>query len=97
MARPCRPRFASNKFNIRDPTGIGFDIKTIGMFVAKVGAHLLAHLDPALQARFDAIRRDILTTVRDGATLQTEVREMRADAPMSRLRSADSRQTRRRW
>lgn len=33
--------------------------------------------DPALQARFDAIRRDILTTARDGATLQTEVREMR--------------------
>ena len=32
--------------------------------------------DPALQARFDAIRRDILTT-RGGATLQTEVREMR--------------------
>ncbi|EIV6182820.1 bifunctional [glutamate--ammonia ligase]-adenylyl-L-tyrosine phosphorylase/[glutamate--ammonia-ligase] adenylyltransferase [Klebsiella aerogenes] len=33
--------------------------------------------DPALQARFDAIRRDILTTPREGATLQTEVREMR--------------------
>ncbi len=33
--------------------------------------------DPALQARFDAIRRDILTTPREGATLQIEVREMR--------------------
>ncbi|WP_213894420.1 bifunctional [glutamate--ammonia ligase]-adenylyl-L-tyrosine phosphorylase/[glutamate--ammonia-ligase] adenylyltransferase, partial [Raoultella ornithinolytica] len=33
--------------------------------------------DPALQERFDTIRRDILSTPREGATLQTEVREMR--------------------
>ncbi len=33
--------------------------------------------DPELQARFDAIRRDILTTPREGEKLQTEVREMR--------------------
>jgi glutamate-ammonia-ligase adenylyltransferase len=33
--------------------------------------------DPQLNAQFDAIRRDITMTVRDGATLQTEVREMR--------------------
>ncbi|WP_263753915.1 bifunctional [glutamate--ammonia ligase]-adenylyl-L-tyrosine phosphorylase/[glutamate--ammonia-ligase] adenylyltransferase [Kosakonia cowanii] len=33
--------------------------------------------DPQLTVQFDAIRRDILLTPRDGATLQTEVREMR--------------------
>lgn len=33
--------------------------------------------DPQLQAQFDAIRRDILTTLREGEKLQTEVREMR--------------------
>ena len=33
--------------------------------------------DPQLNGRFDAIRRDILCQARDGATLQTEVREMR--------------------
>ncbi|MRS14376.1 bifunctional [glutamate--ammonia ligase]-adenylyl-L-tyrosine phosphorylase/[glutamate--ammonia-ligase] adenylyltransferase [Enterobacteriaceae bacterium RIT691] len=33
--------------------------------------------DPQLQAQFDAIRRDILTTPREGEKLQTEVREMR--------------------
>ncbi|STW04526.1 glutamate-ammonia-ligase adenylyltransferase [Klebsiella grimontii] len=33
--------------------------------------------DPELQARFDAIRRDILTAPREGEKLQTEVREMR--------------------
>lgn len=33
--------------------------------------------DPALQARFATIRHGILTTRRDGTTLQTEVREMR--------------------
>ncbi|WLI75742.1 bifunctional [glutamate--ammonia ligase]-adenylyl-L-tyrosine phosphorylase/[glutamate--ammonia-ligase] adenylyltransferase [Kosakonia sp. H02] len=33
--------------------------------------------DPQLTAGFDAIRRDILMTQRDGETLQTEVREMR--------------------
>lgn len=33
--------------------------------------------DPQLQQQFDAIRRQILTTARDGDTLRTEVREMR--------------------
>ncbi|WP_417315301.1 bifunctional [glutamate--ammonia ligase]-adenylyl-L-tyrosine phosphorylase/[glutamate--ammonia-ligase] adenylyltransferase [Enterobacter sp.] len=33
--------------------------------------------DPQLNVQFDAIRRDVMTTLRDGATLQTEVREMR--------------------
>ncbi|WP_318388402.1 bifunctional [glutamate--ammonia ligase]-adenylyl-L-tyrosine phosphorylase/[glutamate--ammonia-ligase] adenylyltransferase [Enterobacter sp.] len=33
--------------------------------------------DPQLKTAFDAIRRDILMTPRDGTTLQTEVREMR--------------------
>lgn len=33
--------------------------------------------DPQLTVQFDAIRRDILLTPRDGTTLQTEVREMR--------------------
>ncbi|MDX6020159.1 bifunctional [glutamate--ammonia ligase]-adenylyl-L-tyrosine phosphorylase/[glutamate--ammonia-ligase] adenylyltransferase [Scandinavium sp. V105_16] len=33
--------------------------------------------DPQLQAQFDAIRRDILTTPREGEKLQTDVREMR--------------------
>ena len=33
--------------------------------------------DPQLTVQFDAIRRDILLTPREGATLQTEVREMR--------------------
>ncbi|MGG4734630.1 bifunctional [glutamate--ammonia ligase]-adenylyl-L-tyrosine phosphorylase/[glutamate--ammonia-ligase] adenylyltransferase [Leclercia adecarboxylata] len=33
--------------------------------------------DPQLKAQFDSIRRDVLTATRDGATLQTEVREMR--------------------
>lgn len=33
--------------------------------------------DPQLTAEFDAIRRDVLMTPRDGDTLQTEVREMR--------------------
>lgn len=33
--------------------------------------------DPQLQTQFDAIRRDILTTPREGEKLQTEVREMR--------------------
>lgn len=33
--------------------------------------------DPQLEQQFDAIRRQILTTARDGALLQTEVREMR--------------------
>ncbi len=33
--------------------------------------------DPQLEQQFDAIRRQILTTARDGAVLQTEVREMR--------------------
>ncbi|MEX3018162.1 bifunctional [glutamate--ammonia ligase]-adenylyl-L-tyrosine phosphorylase/[glutamate--ammonia-ligase] adenylyltransferase [Kluyvera sp. STS39-E] len=33
--------------------------------------------DPQLQQQFDAIRRQIMTTARDGAVLQTEVREMR--------------------
>ncbi|WP_330984935.1 MULTISPECIES: bifunctional [glutamate--ammonia ligase]-adenylyl-L-tyrosine phosphorylase/[glutamate--ammonia-ligase] adenylyltransferase [Enterobacterales] len=33
--------------------------------------------DPQLQMQFDAIRRDILTTPREGEKLQTEVREMR--------------------
>ncbi|HGH3371765.1 TPA: bifunctional [glutamate--ammonia ligase]-adenylyl-L-tyrosine phosphorylase/[glutamate--ammonia-ligase] adenylyltransferase [Kluyvera cryocrescens] len=33
--------------------------------------------DPQLQQQFDAIRRQILTNTRDGAVLQTEVREMR--------------------
>ena len=33
--------------------------------------------DPQLNLRFDAIRRDILAQPREGATLQTEVREMR--------------------
>lgn len=33
--------------------------------------------DPQLAVEFDAIRRDILMIPRDGATLQTEVREMR--------------------
>ncbi|MEG1211131.1 MAG: bifunctional [glutamate--ammonia ligase]-adenylyl-L-tyrosine phosphorylase/[glutamate--ammonia-ligase] adenylyltransferase [Leclercia sp.] len=33
--------------------------------------------DPQLKAQFDTIRRDVLTATRDGATLQTEVREMR--------------------
>jgi glutamate-ammonia-ligase adenylyltransferase len=33
--------------------------------------------DPQLQAQFDAIRRDILTTSREGEKLQTDVREMR--------------------
>lgn len=33
--------------------------------------------DPQLQQQFDAIRRQILTNTRDGAALQTEVREMR--------------------
>ncbi len=33
--------------------------------------------DPQLTVQFAAIRRDILLTPRDGATLQTEVREMR--------------------
>lgn len=33
--------------------------------------------DPQLQQQFDAIRRQILTNVRDGDTLRTEVREMR--------------------
>ncbi len=33
--------------------------------------------DPQLNAQFDAIRRDITMTVRDGTTLQTDVREMR--------------------
>lgn len=32
---------------------------------------------PQLTSQFDAIRRDIMTLVRDGKTLQTEVREMR--------------------
>ncbi len=33
--------------------------------------------DPQLKAQFDTIRRDVLTATREGATLQTEVREMR--------------------
>lgn len=33
--------------------------------------------DPQLTAQFDAIRRDVLTSPREGETLQTEVREMR--------------------
>ena len=33
--------------------------------------------DPQLQRQFDAVRRQIVTTARDGAVLQTEVREMR--------------------
>ncbi|MFP2238874.1 bifunctional [glutamate--ammonia ligase]-adenylyl-L-tyrosine phosphorylase/[glutamate--ammonia-ligase] adenylyltransferase [Pseudescherichia vulneris] len=33
--------------------------------------------DPQLQGQFDAIRRDILTTSREGEKLQTDVREMR--------------------
>ena len=33
--------------------------------------------DPQLHTQFDAIRRDILTVPREGAKLQTEVREMR--------------------
>jgi len=33
--------------------------------------------DPQLQQQFDAIRRQIMTTARDGAVLQTDVREMR--------------------
>jgi len=33
--------------------------------------------DPQLNLRFDAIRRDILAQPREGATLQTDVREMR--------------------
>jgi len=33
--------------------------------------------DPQLKAQFDAIRRDVLTAMREGQTLQTEVREMR--------------------
>jgi glutamate-ammonia-ligase adenylyltransferase len=33
--------------------------------------------DPQLKAQFDSIRRDVLTATREGATLQTEVREMR--------------------
>lgn len=33
--------------------------------------------DPQLNGQFDAIRRDITMIVRDGSTLQTEVREMR--------------------
>ena len=33
--------------------------------------------DPQLTSQFDAVRRDIMTLVRDGKTLQTEVREMR--------------------
>lgn len=33
--------------------------------------------DPALCARFDAVRKQILTTARDGDTLRAEVREMR--------------------
>ncbi|MDU5729909.1 MAG: bifunctional [glutamate--ammonia ligase]-adenylyl-L-tyrosine phosphorylase/[glutamate--ammonia-ligase] adenylyltransferase [Citrobacter freundii] len=33
--------------------------------------------DPQLTSQFDAIRRDIMTLVRDGKTLQTDVREMR--------------------
>ncbi len=33
--------------------------------------------DPQLTVQFDAIRRDILLTPREGTTLQTEVREMR--------------------
>ena len=33
--------------------------------------------DPQLQTQFDAIRRDILSTAREGEKLQTDVREMR--------------------
>lgn len=33
--------------------------------------------DPQLKVRFDAIRHDIVSSTRDGAKLQTEVREMR--------------------
>lgn len=33
--------------------------------------------DPQLKTQFDVIRKDVMTTVREGATLQTEVREMR--------------------
>ncbi|MGS4678247.1 bifunctional [glutamate--ammonia ligase]-adenylyl-L-tyrosine phosphorylase/[glutamate--ammonia-ligase] adenylyltransferase [Enterobacter soli] len=33
--------------------------------------------DPQLKTQFDTIRRDVMTKTRDGATLQTEVREMR--------------------
>lgn len=33
--------------------------------------------DPQLNVQFDAIRRDVMTTLRDGGKLQTEVREMR--------------------
>ena len=33
--------------------------------------------DPQLKAQFDTIRRDVLTAMREGPTLQTEVREMR--------------------
>ncbi|MGL1273837.1 hypothetical protein ACSTKP_23445, partial [Vibrio parahaemolyticus] len=33
--------------------------------------------DPQLTSQFDAVRRTIMTTARDGKTLQTEVREMR--------------------
>ncbi|MBN6044585.1 bifunctional [glutamate--ammonia ligase]-adenylyl-L-tyrosine phosphorylase/[glutamate--ammonia-ligase] adenylyltransferase [Citrobacter sp. ku-bf4] len=34
--------------------------------------------DPQLTSQFDTVRRDIMTLPRDGKTLQTEVREMRA-------------------
>ena len=33
--------------------------------------------DPQLHAQFDAIRKAVMTTPREGSTLQTEVREMR--------------------
>ena len=33
--------------------------------------------DPQLKTQFDAVRKDVMTTPREGSTLQTEVREMR--------------------
>lgn len=33
--------------------------------------------DPQLKTQFDLIRKEVMTTLRDGSTLQTEVREMR--------------------
>ncbi len=33
--------------------------------------------DPQLKTQFDAIRKSVMTTPREGSTLQTEVREMR--------------------
>ena len=33
--------------------------------------------DPQLKTQFDAVRKEVMTTPREGSTLQTEVREMR--------------------